>query len=357
MKLHAAILSVLLLSCLTAEAQKPRFDRTTHDWGDVTVDDGPLHCTFTLTNDSREPVSIVSVVSSCGCTGVRWTRESIAPGKTGLIEATYSNDEGPYPFDKTLSVYTTASKRPTILHLKGYVHKTKMPLEQTHPVHIGPLGLRSARIKAGFMTQGGVKSGEISFANLSDKPVTLTFTDVPAEMQIGPRSVITPGQTASIPFSVYASRELWGTNDYPVTPVVDGKPLQKGSVVLWAVTKEDFSTWTKQQKASAATLEADCTSFSAGPVHQGQEVSGKFTLSNAGKSDLLIYKVECDSPHLSFTAPNGARVKPGGSLELPFTLDTSGRTADADDIVVISVYTNSPSSPVAFLYVSCVIVK
>ena len=81
-----------------------RFDRTVYDFGDVTVGQGALTCTFTASNISSKPVVIYNVVSSCGCTGVKWTREPIMPGNSGKITATYSNDEGPYPFDKTLTV-------------------------------------------------------------------------------------------------------------------------------------------------------------------------------------------------------------------------------------------------------------
>ena len=63
------------------------------------------------------------MVSSCGCTGAEWTRESIAPGESGEVSATYTNDEGPYPFDKILTVYTSAQKKPVLLHLKGVVTK------------------------------------------------------------------------------------------------------------------------------------------------------------------------------------------------------------------------------------------
>ena len=74
-----------------AAAQKDvvTWDKTIHNFGDVSVKDGPLSCTFTVTNNGTEPISIFEVVSSCGCTDVKWTREKIQPGKTGTISATY----------------------------------------------------------------------------------------------------------------------------------------------------------------------------------------------------------------------------------------------------------------------------
>lgn len=106
-------------------AVSAQFDKIVHDFGTVSPKDGPLSCEFAVTNTSEEPLTIFAVVSSCGCTDVEWTRETLAPGDTGRIKATYSNDEGPYPFDKTLTVYLSDSKKPTILHLRGVVKNTK----------------------------------------------------------------------------------------------------------------------------------------------------------------------------------------------------------------------------------------
>ncbi len=117
-------MKTLIALLLTLALGAPlNFDKTVHDFGQVTTAAGPLTCTFTVTNSSEEPLTIFAVVSSCGCTEVKWTRETIAPGAKGSVTATYSNDEGPTYFDKTLTVYTSAQKKPVILHLKGIVKK------------------------------------------------------------------------------------------------------------------------------------------------------------------------------------------------------------------------------------------
>ena len=116
------ILALLLAATLAAPLE---FDKTVHDFGEISVKDGPVSCEFTVTNVSDAPVTIFAVVSSCGCTNVQWTRTAIEPGATGSIKATYSNDDGPYPFDKSLSVYVSDSKRPTTLHIRGVVTNKK----------------------------------------------------------------------------------------------------------------------------------------------------------------------------------------------------------------------------------------
>ena len=114
---------LLLLSLLLAG--QPRFDKLIHDFGTIGVKDGPQTCTFTVTNDGKDDLHIYVVVTSCGCTDVDWTRDAIKPGQKGTITATYSNEDGPYPFDKTVSVYMSSSEKPTILHIRGEVTKKK----------------------------------------------------------------------------------------------------------------------------------------------------------------------------------------------------------------------------------------
>ena len=116
------ILTILLAAALAAPIQ---FDKTVHDFGEISTKAGKQTCTFTVINDADEELSIFAVVPSCGCTDVVWTREAIAPGAKGEIKATYSNDEGTGTFDKTLTVYTSAQKTPVILHLKGSVKNAK----------------------------------------------------------------------------------------------------------------------------------------------------------------------------------------------------------------------------------------
>jgi len=116
---------LILLSCLLAAAgsDKMSFDKTVHDFGKVSTKDGALSCSFVVTNTGEDTLNLLKVISSCGCTSVKWTRTDIAPGKSGTIEATYTNDEGPQSFDKTLTVYTNVEKRPVVLHIRGIVKK------------------------------------------------------------------------------------------------------------------------------------------------------------------------------------------------------------------------------------------
>ena len=122
-----AVMTILLSGIRIAAAQEKvagiaEFDKTVHDFGDVMISDGPLSCTFNVKNISAKPMLIHSVVTSCGCTGVKWTREPVMPGESGSISAVYTNDEGPYPFDKSLTVYISGIVKTVIIRIRVISH-------------------------------------------------------------------------------------------------------------------------------------------------------------------------------------------------------------------------------------------
>lgn len=63
----------------------------------------PATATFTVTNISNEPLIIEQATPACGCTLGDYTKEPIAPGKSGTITATY-NAANANHFTKTLTV-------------------------------------------------------------------------------------------------------------------------------------------------------------------------------------------------------------------------------------------------------------
>ncbi len=113
----------IFLALQTLIGGTAQFDKTVHDFGTISEKDGAQRCVFTVTNKGDKPLTILSVVPSCGCTGVEWTRGSIAAGEQGTIRVVYKNEDGPYPFDKSVTVYLSDIKKPVILHLRGVVAK------------------------------------------------------------------------------------------------------------------------------------------------------------------------------------------------------------------------------------------
>jgi hypothetical protein len=66
------------------------FTEKSHDFGDIRQGE-KVSYTFTFTNTGTAPLIISNVATTCGCTATGWTREPVAPGKTGEISATFDS--------------------------------------------------------------------------------------------------------------------------------------------------------------------------------------------------------------------------------------------------------------------------
>lgn len=98
-------------------------DSTSHDFGSI-GDSKPVSHTFTVTNTGSLPMIITTVTNGgCGCTTPKWTREPIAPGKTGQITITFSPKGRRGEFDRQVRArIETAKKKYTAkLNFSGVV--------------------------------------------------------------------------------------------------------------------------------------------------------------------------------------------------------------------------------------------
>ena len=329
---------------------KVKFDKVVHDFGDILESDGPQSCTFTVENVSSSAIAIVNVVSSCGCTDVTWTREPLAAGAKGTIKATFSNDQGPYPFDKTLTVYVSGLKKPVILRLRGTVHAKKLSLSELYPVRIGTLGLKENGVKLGNMDQGSQRSDQVMIANFSSSPANVTFKDISDGLKVSVSpNPIPANSTATLTYTISSSRQRWGKNWYYATPVVGGKTQGSTPISFWAFTKEDFSDLTQEQRNQGAQPVFDSSNYTFNVVKEGTKIDAVFNFTNRGKDELKIYKVDADWDGTK--ADPISNVKPGGKGTVKVHLDTKGMPK-GEALVIVTLTTNSPLRPIVNLFLT-----
>lgn len=107
------------------------FEAESHDFGTVAEGTQATY-EFKFTNTGKEPLIISNVQASCGCTTPKWTNEPVAPGKTGVITASYNSSGRPGPFTKSITVTSNAKSTPKVLTINGVVEAK--PVEQPSPV-------------------------------------------------------------------------------------------------------------------------------------------------------------------------------------------------------------------------------
>lgn len=85
-------------------------DELTYNFGTIAEADGLASHTFVIKNTGDGPLVITRITASCGCTQPEWTKEPIAPGKTGNVKVTYNPKGRPGPFYKTISIFSNGKK-------------------------------------------------------------------------------------------------------------------------------------------------------------------------------------------------------------------------------------------------------
>ena len=348
------IFSVLSLSAQERLANGIEFDRYVHNFGDILLDNGPVSCTFTLSNKGNKPVVIYNVTTTCGCTDVEWTREPIRAGGKGEITVTYSNDEGPYPFDKSLTVYMSDEKKPVILKLRGVSNEKPRPLEVLYPVHYGSLGVKEDLISCGNLEQGGSRSDAFMVANLSSAPINLTFSQISENLTLSVSQNPIPAKgTAEVRFTVKADRDIWGKHTYWAVPLLNGKSYRNGEgsdkIGVRAFTKENFSNLTDEQKQKGPMPRFETSTFSFGNAKIGTEIHATFKFKNEGKSDFLIYKVDADA--CCYSHSDIPVAGPGETVSFRVHIDTKDMKK-GESLTIITLTTNSPTRPIINLFVS-----
>lgn len=125
------MMAVLLFACVSfASAQdnqaQIKFGKVSHDFGTFSESNPVQECVFTFTNVGQAPLIINQAVASCGCTVPSYTKEPIAPGKTGAIKVTY-NGKGKFPghFKKSITVRTNGKPEMSRLYVEGTMEEAK----------------------------------------------------------------------------------------------------------------------------------------------------------------------------------------------------------------------------------------
>jgi len=101
-------------------APKMYFEETVHDFGNI-IQGERLVYGFEFTNIGGSDLVITRVSSSCGCTVGDYPKQSIKPGKTGVIEVTFDSKGRRGIQNKTVTILANTEPNSTTLRIKGKV--------------------------------------------------------------------------------------------------------------------------------------------------------------------------------------------------------------------------------------------
>ena len=138
----------------------------------------PTDIKFRFSNRGNQPLIITEVHPSCGCVRVDYPTTPIAPGREGVIIATYdSRLMG--TFRRELMVYTNVRPEPFYLAFDGRVVETAIDYDGDYPVNLGNVRLSANYIEFDDVNKGDEPMAELLLVNTSKKPYTPQLMHLP----------------------------------------------------------------------------------------------------------------------------------------------------------------------------------
>lgn len=298
------LLAAMLLSACCGWAQPvATWLETEHDFGSFSDSIKTVSCEMRLVNTGSEPLVIVEVKPSCGCTAVEYPREPIAPADTAIVQLRYDSRKIPGEFEKNVLVYTNTVPRKTMLVVKGLVIGSPETIDEKYPYGTGPVKFSHNSLPLGTVTRGKWREAFFTGYNTARQPMRVAVTGLPQHMsaRVLPDTIM-PGKLVTVSLFYDSWRApLWGLNTDTIAihamPIADSTQVVTMPFTVMAQVKEDFSKLTDKQRRDApdATFSTDKLDFG---TFSGN-ASCSFTIKNNGKSNLVIRRLFVPDAHIT----------------------------------------------------------
>ncbi|MBC7426529.1 MAG: DUF1573 domain-containing protein [Bacteroidia bacterium] len=319
-----------LLLCLSAKSQNTDyliFDKLEHDFGNIHEEDNTAKIRFWFTNKSEIPIWIVKVETSCGCTTPEWTKDTIQPGGRGYVDAIYDTKNRVGPFSKNVMVYPNVPNYYRFLKITGTVIGKPEPEYQQseYAMGYGNMAFSKTTITFNPLFNNQKASATIKVINVNEFPLKIKdIADKPDYAEV-----------------VFSKKELGPHDSLTITISVDGSKIKdygevfssfmintndmlypEKFIFLIINVKEFFPKMSaKQLKETPTATISDNSSLNLGKLTEGAIVRKTITVTNTGKSDLIIHKLfpNCSCIEASI---NTMVIKPGEQANINIKYDT-----------------------------------
>lgn len=351
------LIAFALLASASASAQV-RWLQPEHDFGAFSEDLGAVDAIFRFVNEGTESVRVLDARATCGCTRPEVPKEAVAPGDTAEVKVTYLAQGRPGRFSK--NIYVRTSDKPSeqrTLVVRGTVIGASATLASRYPVAAGPMKMRSATVGFGDVARGKLRTQFIEVYNQSEDTLRPKLLGVPPfiDVNITPAEVL-PGEQAQLAFTLQTLNVPdWGINSgtFTFVPDDDAEPVEMD---YFTIISEDFSKLTPGERINAPVAALNPERINLGEISANQEVKAELTVTNSGKSPLLIRRMQVVDPAVTSATISAEKVKPGKKAVIKLTIDPAKAENEFINIRV-TLITNDPDNSLLTGRVTAEIIK
>ncbi len=351
MKRFSFFIASMLAAVTSWGAPEVKWITDVHDFGAFDENDGNVTCEFRFVNTGDEPLSVIAARATCGCTTPTYPHAPIEPGDTGTVTATYNPSGRPGRFSKKIYVdFNTEPTRSTLV-IKGVVIGASNTLRSRYPEEAGKLKLRNNSVLFGKVKKGASKTVFFEVYNASDDTIVPQWSDLPPFIHISAANdSIPPGEQSSYSFFFVTNEtDTYGIVTSAVTLTPDpANSRESFKIDVVGVVDENFRNMTDSQRAEAPVIDVSERSLDFDVMtRDGGKHTKKFTITNNGKSEMLVRRVYSVDQGVTTTVSD-TTVKPGKTATVTVTVDPTLITEDILDARV-TVIVNDPEHPTTVL--------
>ena len=331
-----------------AQDEKPSspllFDSYEWDFGTIEEVDGIVTHVFQFTNISKEPVQIVSISTSCGCTNAEFSTEPVAPGDFGEITVHFSPARTEGVVFREVEVFTRDRKSYDHLSLMADVIPMPMGLEQLNPHQLsGDIRTNVNRCNFGYIAQGKTVTKKVSLVNIGSKTAKIQFTTTGKAngMTVSMPSELGPEESAyvDVTYTIPVGNRYYGMARDTIWIKADGQPSGQ-PIIVSALRIEDLEG-TENKPHPSLRVEPGYVDF--GSKAPGKTYKQTITIGNTGNADLIFRDVE-KGPGTTININDGLVIKPGQEKKVTVSIVNS-KEAGTTTMGSINLTTNDPVRP------------
>jgi hypothetical protein len=348
MRLKFLAFCLVFNTAAIAQVAKPlQFKEEIFDFGSIKEHGGPVMHEFTFLNNSSRPIKIVNVQASCGCTTPDWSKEPVAPGKSGFIQASFNPVGRPGYFNKQLTVTTDFDSNPILLQIKGQVavdgEEEKIQFQSTKgswKLKTGSFNMGKVFIKDEFTVR------DFQILNGGDKPVTFSGKAVgPSYIKVDVQpKTLAPGEKGNIKVSYNGKMKgRYGFQSDNIEIITDDESIPTKSFSVYATLEDEFPQLTAEELARAPQLRVQATTLDFGRLRPNTASVREVQVFNTGKKELDIKSLQGNCTCVTASAEKTS-IKPGESSSVKISLDPQDRKGALQKS--LTIYSNDPQNPV-----------
>jgi hypothetical protein len=351
-----SLLFVAVMSAIFCIAQPEiKFENTTYDFGKIKEEGGKVTGKFVFTNVGNEPLQLTNVRPGCGCTAANYTKDPIAPGEQGYIEATYNPYNRPGAFNKNIRVTTNEPRflendkaTPHMIFIKGEVIK-RPPTEFEKAGYTNGNGM--VRIKEPNASHNMMNTETVldtfHIRNFWSQPVSFQFekpNNYISEVYRSFGAELQPGQEGFFVLKFDAGKFGKFGQQKEAINFKTNDSLEPTKRIHYAINiKEDFSKLTPKQRKNAPVSNVSATTVNFGDMQKNTNKTETITLTNTGKSTMIIRNLS-SSNSLFRVSSTVKEIPTGGSAEITISFKAPGRSGNQN--ATIDIITNDPENSV-----------